>query len=786
VVIQVDGLPEGLLEEVLSQKDPHSGKSRLPWIDEVFVRQGTRLANFYVRGISLSAPSWAMLTTGEHQRIHGNAEFDRFTLRPYDYLNFFPFYLGSARGRQADMPGVEVLDAAGVPLLIDRFTWEQTYQSFQLYQRWVRWRTLKEGLENRFRSRSPRELFDEWQTGFGLSSAITEQTERDIMTRLQGDTVLYLDYFTGDFDHTAHGTNDQALQIAAIRQVDALIGRLWTAIQKSPMAADTVLAMVSDHGMNSVPDSYSQGYSLVDWFTSLAGGAQHVMTDRYPLDMYKVRGLNPMVSEVITPSRESTYLKGEADQYPTVVLDLDGNERAAVQLRSNVLNMLHMLLKAMARKETPERVRRAAVETFFDILDEHRPQWERDMADLREELGALDRAIASERTVLGPDAKRKWTQDDVDEGLPQPLRRRFFRLQSWEIDQHGYGEYVRVVSNLLGLRRENFDPRRVRIEDVIPKRSLGEANTVYDLQNYVVGPSREGLQWGGDKGLLVDESFRRLNYVAALKAIRVRINVQKEVGSYPIDFIAARVSRDSLPSWLLDADAPGEDAIWLYGGESQQAVLLARTRADGALELRYLPITPLRSRSDGMVMFSEAPWTAELPLHLWEDPQLDTGTADRAAWLKAWHTDREWLEAVHRTRYSNGIVGLHEQFVRAEPRPWQPATNLGPADQRLLLRLEARSRRLVEPDLLVLASDHWNFNIRNFNPGGNHGSFFRISTHSVLMFAGGADTGIPRGRVVEQPYDSLSFAPTLLRLAGRDDEARFGKLPGPLIREVLQ
>ncbi len=56
---------------------------------------------------------------------------------------------------------------------------------------------------------------------------------------------------------------------------------------------------------------------------------------------------------------------------------------------------------------------------------------------------------------------------------------------------------------------------------------------------------------------------------------------------------------------------------------------------------------------------------------------------------------------------------------------------------------------LVENDLLILANDHWNFDVRGFNPGGNHGSFFRISTHSTLMLAGGeqhAHPARPRGR----------------------------------------
>jgi hypothetical protein len=57
--------------------------------------------------------------------------------------------------------------------------------------------------------------------------------------------------------------------------------------------------------------------------------------------------------------------------------------------------------------------------------------------------------------------------------------------------------------------------------------------------------------------------------------------------------------------------------------------------------------------------------------------------------------------------------------------------------------------------------------VRGFNPGGNHGSFFRVSTRSTLMFAGGATTGIPRGLAVAEPYDSLSFVPTVLTLTGQ-------------------
>jgi hypothetical protein len=63
------------------------------------------------------------------------------------------------------------------------------------------------------------------------------------------------------------------------------------------------------------------------------------------------------------------------------------------------------------------------------------------------------------------------------------------------------------------------------------------------------------------------------------------------------------------------------------------------------------------------------------------------------------------------------------------------------------------------------------------------------------MIAGGEQTGVPRGAVVEEPYDSLSYMPTVLALTGQlDDEQEpvpvlwkrgFRRFPGRIIKEVL-
>jgi len=63
------------------------------------------------------------------------------------------------------------------------------------------------------------------------------------------------------------------------------------------------------------------------------------------------------------------------------------------------------------------------------------------------------------------------------------------------------------------------------------------------------------------------------------------------------------------------------------------------------------------------------------------------------------------------------------------------------------------------------------------------------------MIAGGEKTGIPRAAVIDEPYDSLSFVPTLLALTGelRDDSSPvpvlwskgFRRFPGRVVRELL-
>ena len=768
VVIKVDGVPQEVLDRELRRTDPGTHKSALPWMDRIFRQEGTRLANFYVRAISLSAPSWSLLDTGQHLQIHGNAEFDRYTYHIYDYLNFFPFYLGYALSYRVDMPGVEVLDDLRIPLLIDRFPYQASYQSFQLYQRGVRWKTLRHSFQRRFTSRSARDLLDEWTMGLELGSSVEDQTERELNEKLADPQIRYLDYFTGDYDHVAHSTPDPAAQRQALQRIDALVGRVWTAIEASPEAAQTVLAIVSDHGMNTEPGVYSQGYDLVQFFNSREGGAHHVVTNRHPMTEFKLKGLDPFVSEVVTPSEDSLYLKSASGQYPTALLDLDGNERASIYLRNSDLNALHILLEEIGRPSQRPDVKRATIAAFFQILDRHRADWQSTIAELGDELAALHRAIEAQRIKVAEQPK-KWTTAQRDAGLDKAARRLGIQLDAWREEEHNYSEYISALGKLLALSPSNFDKHSPSASDLIPKRAMGDANTIHELQNYVVGPVRDGLVLAPDGSLDIERSFQKIDYFPRLVALSVKNNVQVDVESHPVDFIAVRIPKAVVEQY--------EDAVWLYATEDRQVIILSRHDASGNLELRYLPVRGLQQDATGKIHMDTAELVAGLPLRIWEDPEFAVPRDERSTWLNSWHSELDWLHAVHKTKYSDGILALHEQFLREACAP-DPAGN-----SYLVRRFQARRRRLAEPDLLVFANNHWNFNVRGFNPGGNHGSLLRISTHSVLMLAGGSESGIPHGMVIEEPYDSLSFVPTILDLMGFPRETP--PLPGRPIRELF-
>ena len=810
VVVKADGLSQDFVDRFVSERDPKTGKSLLPWIEHVFYKGGARVSNFYVRGTSLSGPSWSLLDTGQPLQIKGNVEFDRYTQHPYDYLNFIPFWLDSAARKRSDMWGTAVIDELRMPLLLDTYAHDARLQSFQLFQRGGRWESLREGLEKRVTTRSKKQLFDEWQVGFDTRAIIHEQLERELIANLDNPKIEYLDYYTTNFDHDTHHNRDRATHLAALQELDAIIGRLWTAIGKSALGDHTAFVLIADHGVNSDERAFSQGYNLVHLLGSKAGGAHHVITKRRLMQDYSIKGIYPLVPLITTESPDASYLKGLQDKYQTALLDFDGNERASVHLRDSTLNTLQILLGQLQRRDLSPDLRVALINATLAIIDEQRPTWTQVSRELREEVEALKVTTDALRArVIPPDdgrrnsgnrrrEKKKNAVVETPEQIDQRLRE-VAQVEAWTREHLEYTRYLTALDRLLALTREAL-ARPLKVEEYVPAGAMGERNTLRELQHYVTSLSPDGLVLAADGTLDMERSFTSLDYLALLNGVRVRNNVQELVGNRPVDMVTLRVPCSSLAATgglpMDRAELAADSCIWMAAGEDRQALLLSRNNPSGRVLLRYVPVARLNQDAAGVVHFERQPWRAGLPLYMWEDPAVDLPPGmSREEWFDGWHSDVEWVHVMHRARYSIGLVGLHEQMAQ---HPWAALDVNEPGldrTEQLRRRYRLRQRALVEPDLLIMASDHWNFDVRGFNPGGNHGSFLRVSTHAAFMVAGGRATGLPQGLNVTEAYDSLSFMPTMLALTGRleaDNEPSdalrrrgFRKFPGVVITELL-
>ncbi len=790
VIIKVDGLPAYVVDRFVKQRDPATGKSVLPWFDEIFYKHGSHLENFYTRGISLSVPSWGQLDTGQHLQIKGNVEYDRYTLHTYDYLFIVPYYSYSLLGKKVDMPAAEVLDQLKIPLLCDAFPYERRYTANQLYQRGTNWRNMGSGFLKLYPG-NPKDFIDEWTLGLDFRNFTVDQTERDIIDKVvKRPDIDYFDYYDGSFDHVAHHTNDDASKLSIMKELDTTLGRIWVAIQSSSRADETAMVLLSDHGLTSEEKVYSQGFSLVKMLNSAPGGGHHVVTKRVLMMDYSIKGIYPFGRLIIYNSNDSYYLKGQGARYPTALLDFDGNERSSIHLRERELNILQILLQQLQRNDLSPPIRKATTDAFFQIVNEHRKKWQETVDQLDEELDALHRWREAQDKILATQPK-KFTPDEEKRGVDKDARRVLAGRDIAVESETKYREYVATLTALLSLRPESFAPQKLKIQDLIAPYAMGEPNSVGQIQNYVIGLSPNGLTLNADQRLDLDKSFSRVNYFDLLRKQTVRNNLQPKLSNHPVDFVAARLSQQAVSDTLPADMRSNEDPIWLYGDEDKQALLLSRIDADGGQSFLYLPVAGLRQGETGKASFQIKEWSDDFPLKFFEDKDLVIPTSDRASWLSGWHTETEWLHATHKTLYSDAIIGLNEQLDRHPVFDYDDSGISN--DGRLIRRFRQRQRYLAEADMLVLANNHWNFDVRGFNPGGNHGSFFRSSTNSALMIAGGSKTGIPRGLTIEEPYDGLSFVPTILSLMGKVDgknrpaadltQRGFKSFPGRVIAE---
>src|SRR5207237_8928767 len=124
----------------------------------------------------------------------------------------------------------------------------------------------------------------------------------------------------------------------------------------------------------------------------------------------------------------------------------------------------------------------------FAIIERNRNKWQLLLNELNEELGALNVAIEKQRTVVTM-LPKKWTKADRDAGRDIAAHREAARLDLWLQTEKEYRKYLPTLANLRALRATNFEPSRLKLDDVIGKGAMGLPNTPHQLQNFVVGLS---------------------------------------------------------------------------------------------------------------------------------------------------------------------------------------------------------------------------------------------------------------------------------------------------------
>ena len=249
---------------------------------------------------------------------------------------------------------------------------------------------------------------------------------------------------------------------------------------------------------------------------------------------------------IVTTTSQTYYLKGQSTDYPTAMLDFDGNERAGLHLRNTDFNELQILLQQLQRKDLSPELRRAVSDAFFMVIARDRKAWLPNLDQFETELVGLRRAIQKQNALCESQPK-KFTDEDRSVGRDDAARRVCLTALQWTEMDARYTAYNAMIRDLLSLHPETFQPLPLKIETLIPRNAMGPRNTIHDLQNYVVGLGPNGLVTRSDGSLDVERSFVRINYLDFLKRQIVRNNVQAGVSNQPIDFVATRIPRESIP-----------------------------------------------------------------------------------------------------------------------------------------------------------------------------------------------------------------------------------------------
>ena len=441
IVVKVDGLPGRLMEAAFDPSGtaadalPYSRQFReahaslrsildrdvlLPNLTHYFLHSGARVDTIYSSTLPLSAPSWALIDTGQPSIVKRNYYFDR-------SAGLLRGFLDGPRDTSAMLAknirktnALWELDLAGVPLISDAFEDPDKWNSMQILYRKrpaeqmanlgqflvkAGRRDFKttEVLLQHLRHNVAHPTYYEWndenlaRTAAERITLMDPENPDDIYEKFEFISVLFV-----SLDHRLHVDPDYQGLLNWLVKTDRWFGEIMAAVEASLSRDRTVVAVVSDHGSDFDPSRTNYGLPISFWLRKKEFGGHTVLTphaeDVQHAVTVPVPGIDfPRVYES-SFSPYNSYPHGEKG-YFTAFAANGGNPRFDMYLRNSDLNELHLLLLELRRLQEQPRMLEWAAGALVSTLERSRP-W---MSDLKDDLEtAVKRALRLIQGSLPP------------------------------------------------------------------------------------------------------------------------------------------------------------------------------------------------------------------------------------------------------------------------------------------------------------------------------------------------------------------------------------------------
>ena len=260
---------------------------------EYFVRQGVRAETIFTGTLPLSAPVWAQIDSGQPSIIKSNYCFNRSSGVSRVYLNGLLDSAGKLIRGSGRTHALWELDLLGIPILPDAFPAERVWSSLQTLSPQTVGHTTGghgqipgPGREREFRPGAVIHQHLSHLVAYPdhverLDESLSQTLAKWLKWRAEGDPSETLDFITALFvtlDHRFHLDSSYRSVLHLLVKLDDWFGEVMGAVEQTARRDRTLVAMVSDHGMNLYPVHVNYGFPINPWLRRPEFGGHTVLS----------------------------------------------------------------------------------------------------------------------------------------------------------------------------------------------------------------------------------------------------------------------------------------------------------------------------------------------------------------------------------------------------------------------------------------------------------------------------------------------------------------------------